>query len=282
MHLLSNEGDLVHIVPASTDANDVAFHPHNPNILAIACGDGAVRMWHTSTQAYMATFKQHRGGMSSIRFTPDCRLLLSSHDKTASIVTLDDKFQLMSSIKLYGHTDRVKDILPLPSSNQCVTCSRDKTIKVWDCETGSCLRTLSKHTSSANSLAMHSNGQHFASGSEDRTVIIWSSETFEVLHRIPFPSSANSLVFGEGDTLYVGVHSHGVTPCNSLTGEVGPWIISGPGSCEGLSLGEFRSLYFTQIKPLPHSLVTPQYLHPSPGLHPHMHCGPCLLNTLCT
>jgi WD40 repeat protein len=238
MHLLSNEGDIVHIVPDSVEAYRVAFHPHYPSILAIACGDGTVRMWHTSTQAYLATFKQHRGGMSSIRFTPDCRLFLSSWDKTASIVTLDAQFQYLSSVKLKGHSGCVNDILPLSSLNKCVTCSGDKTIKVWDYQTGACLRTLTEHTNRVMSLAMHSNGQYFASGSEDRTVIIWSSETFEVLRRFTFPNIVQFVLFSESDTLYAGLYNCGVMSCNALTGEVGHAIIPGTGLIVGLSLSK--------------------------------------------
>jgi hypothetical protein len=88
------------------------------------------------------------------------------------------------------------------------------------------------------SLAMHQNGLYFASGSYDRSVVIWSCETFEVLHHIPFPSMVTSLVFGEGDTLYVGVQGQGVMSCNALTGEIGSVIIPGTVAVRSLSLGK--------------------------------------------
>ncbi len=147
------------------------------------------------------------------------------------------------SVKLKRHTNWVQDIIPFLSSNQCVTCSYDQTIKVWDCETGACLRTLMEHTKWVTSLAMHPNGLYFASGSHDRSVIIWSSETFGVLHRMQIPSLVHSLVFGENDTLYVGVYNQGVMPCNSLTGEVGPVIIPGTDDVPGLSIGKTPVLY---------------------------------------
>ncbi len=280
MHLFTTDGVLVHTVPDSADAYSVALHPHNTNILALGFADGTVHMWDMSTQAYVSEVKQHTDRITSIRFACDCRLFLSSWDKTGSVVTLDAQFQIVSSVKLERHARLVKDILPLPSMNQCVTCGLDNTIKVWDCETGACLRTLTEHTYSVMSLAMHPNGQHFASGSYDRTVIIWSSETFEVVRRITFPSGVLSLVFGESDTLYAGVYRHGVITCNALTGEVGPLIIPGTGNVFALTLG--KTPFCTSQNTPRLTLVTPQYLHPSPGLHPHMHCGPCLHNTLCT
>ncbi len=237
LHLFSTDGVLLYILPETMGACCAAFHPHNTNILAIGYGDGAVCMWDLSTQACMSSFEEHIDLITNLRFTPDCRLFLSSWDNTASIVALDDGFQYLSSVKLEGHTRAVTDILPLLSSNQCVTCSADKTIKVWDCETGTCLRTLTEHTFYVMSLAMHPNKQTFASGSYDRAVIIWSSETFEVLHRMEFPDWVKSVIFAESDTLYAGVCNRGVVSCDALTGEIGAVIIPAAGSCESLSLG---------------------------------------------
>jgi WD40 repeat protein len=252
LHLFSADGVLVHIVPDSTEAYCVAFHPRNTNILAMGYLDGTVRLWNVLLQAYVSSIRQHYRQIPNIRFTSDCRLFMSSYDNDASIATLDDQFQIVSSVNLEGHTDLVNDIIPLPDTSQCVTCSDDDNIKVWDCETGACLRTLTQHTDCVTSLAMHPNGQHVASGSYDRSVIIWSSETFAVLHHIPFPSWAQSLVFGESDTLYVGVHDHGLMSCNALTGETGRVIVSAILSVGCLALGKSH-FCSPQYTPLTHT-----------------------------
>ncbi len=192
-------------------------------------------MWSLSTQTYVSSFKEHAYGITNIRWESDCRLFLSSWDHTASIITLDEHFQYVLLIKFEGHTFFVNDILPLPPK-QCVTCSRDRTIKVWDCETGACLRTLTEHTQEVLSLAMHTNRRCFASGSWDQSVLIWSSETFEVLHHMQFPSSVHSLLFVEDDAVYVGVYEHGVMSCSVLTGEIGRMIIPVTGRIADLSL----------------------------------------------
>jgi WD40 repeat protein len=238
LHLFTIDSVLVHIVSDSTEASCVDFHPRNTNVVAIGYDDGTVRMWDISTQVYVSSFKEHISIITDIRFAPDCRLFLSSEDKTASIVRLDAQYQISSSVKLEGHTRCVLVTVPFPFSNNCITCSDDSTVKVWDCENGMCLRTLTEHTHDVSALAMHPKGKYFASASHDRTVVIWSSETFEVLRRIFFPSSVNSLVFDERDTLYAGVYDHGVMSCNGLTGKVGPVIIPGTGSIRSLSLGK--------------------------------------------
>ncbi len=99
LHLFSHEGVLVHIVPDSTDAKCVAFHPRYTNILAIGYGSGTVRIWDVSLRAYLSVLKAHTRQITSIRVTPDDRLFLSSWDKTASAITLDDQFECV-----LGHT----------------------------------------------------------------------------------------------------------------------------------------------------------------------------------
>jgi WD40 repeat protein len=252
LHLLSTDGVLVHIVPDSTRADCVAFHPRNTNILAIGCEDGAMRIWDVYAQELVFSFEPHANGITSIRFAPDCRLFLSSWDKTASIVTLDDQFHTVSSVKLKGHTRCVNDILALHSSDMCITCSNDDSVKVWDCGTGTCLRTLTEHRGDVMSLVMHPNGQCFASGSYDHSVIIWSCETFEVLYRIRVPYRVDSLVFHENHTLYVGVCEHGVISMKALTGEAGPVIIQGTGSVRSISFSK-TPLCSPQTTPLTHT-----------------------------
>ncbi len=187
LHLLAHDGTLIQILPDSKNANCVAFHPHNPDLIAVGFKDGSVRFWNVPAQAQVASFKEHTDCISSIRFGSDVRLFLSSWDNSASIITLDDHFNVASKTCLLGHTKWVNDILPLPSSSQCVTGSTDQTSKVWDCQTGQCLRTLTEHSNVVSALGLHPAGRLFASGSPDGSVAIWSCESFQLQHRVWFP-----------------------------------------------------------------------------------------------
>jgi WD40 repeat protein len=153
----------------------------------------------------------------------------------------------VSSIKLEGHLCWIKDILPLLS-----LCSSDETIKVWDCQTGACLRTLNEHTNWVTSLAMHPTRKQFASGSQDHSVIIWSSETSRgsAPHSVS-QRSANDRVW-QKYTLYAGIF-HNVMPCNAPTGEVGLVLIPGAGYCESLSFRKTPLCIAPSRTNLPHS-----------------------------
>jgi WD40 repeat protein len=52
--------------------------------------------------------------------------------------------------------------------------SDDKTIKLWDVETGKEIRTLTGHNSYVNSVSFSSDGKTLASGSSDGTIKLWN------------------------------------------------------------------------------------------------------------
>ncbi len=227
----AHTGGVVYDVPDAHSVSSLDFHPHCSGILVYSSTRGSVIICDVERQVQLSTVKEHTYGLYRSLFSTDGRLFMASADKTASIVTLDHQFQVTSRIILQGHTSTVKDILPL-TSYQCVTCSFDTTLKVWDCQTGECLRTLHQDLGSVEALALHPSANCFASGSAKEYVLIWSIKTFEILHCIKFPQKINSLVFDEDALLCVGVRIHGVMSCNALTGELGSVIIPESGvSC---------------------------------------------------
>ncbi|ONH68843.1 Nuclear distribution protein PAC1 [Cyberlindnera fabianii] len=54
---------------------------------------------------------------------------------------------------LIGHKSWVKDLAFHPNGKILVSCSDDKSIKLWDLETGDCVRTLTGHDGFINSIA---------------------------------------------------------------------------------------------------------------------------------
>ena len=71
--------------------------------------------------------------------------------------------------------------------------SEDKTLKLWDAETGACLRTFAGHTGSVNACAYSADGRRLVSGSDDNTVKVWDAETgacLMTLHNLPEGATA--------------------------------------------------------------------------------------------
>jgi len=57
------------------------------------------------------------------------------------------------------------------SGNIVVSGSTDRTLRVWNADSGECIHVLQGHTSTVRCLAMH--GDNVVSGSRDGTLRVW-------------------------------------------------------------------------------------------------------------
>ena len=93
-----------------------------------------------------------------------------------------DKGKLLSwpapPLEWVGHTGAVYCTSYSPNGCYIVTGSMDRTIRIWDAETGSVVvGPVEGHTDDVRSVAYSPNGRHITSGSKDRTIRIWDAET---------------------------------------------------------------------------------------------------------
>ena len=51
--------------------------------------------------------------------------------------------------------------------------SYDKTIRVWNFESGECLKVLKGHTGGVTSLCISPSNGYLCSGSDDKSIIVW-------------------------------------------------------------------------------------------------------------
>jgi WD40 repeat protein len=83
----------------------------------------------------------------------------------------------LSRMTLLGHGGWVASIAMSPDGNRIISGSGDKTIKVWDAETGDELMTLRGHKEGVTSVAFSPDGKRMVSGSGDKTIKIWDAAT---------------------------------------------------------------------------------------------------------
>jgi WD40 repeat protein len=77
---------------------------------------------------------------------------------------------------LEGHSLGVLSVVYSPDGTKIISGSVDKTIKIWDANTGICLQTLEGHSSNVYSVAYSPDDKRIVSGSADKTVKIWGVE----------------------------------------------------------------------------------------------------------
>ncbi len=89
---------------------------------------------------------------------------------------------------LTGHEHYAIGVAISPDNQTLVSCSYDKTIKLWHLENGHLLGTLKGHQRWVSAIAISPNGQILASASLDNTVKLWHIGSGELLREIPTPS----------------------------------------------------------------------------------------------
>jgi len=77
------------------------------------------------------------------------------------------------------HSMGIEAIAYSPDGAYLASGSSDKTIKIWEVETGRLLRTLTGHTDDVYSVSYSPDGKYLASGSDDKTVKLWEVATGE-------------------------------------------------------------------------------------------------------
>ena len=78
--------------------------------------------------------------------------------------------------RLEGHTGTVNSLQVTYDSRYAISCSSDKTLRVWELETGRCVRTLKGHKANVFSVSLTLDGRYALSRSEDNTDRVWNLE----------------------------------------------------------------------------------------------------------
>ncbi len=78
---------------------------------------------------------------------------------------------------LEGHSGWICAVRVTSDGGRIVSGSKDRTLRVWDVESGVCLRTLEGHSGDVLSLDLTPDGRCAVSGSEDHTLRVWDMES---------------------------------------------------------------------------------------------------------
>jgi len=142
------------------------------DFVAVACGDGSIRLLDLVLFNEIKNISAHENGVSAVSWHPTKPVLVSG-----------GKDALM---KCWNIKDDYAEVLSLPAHNFaiysvafhgsiCATASRDKTIKIWDSASFEPLQKLDVksggHSHSVNKVLWM--GQKLVSCGDDRQVIVW-------------------------------------------------------------------------------------------------------------
>jgi WD40 repeat protein len=163
-------------------------------------GDGVIHLWDLERQALEASLSQHQDWVSGLILSADGNTLISSsYDKKICLWDLKSD-RLLNT--LVGHTESVNTIAV--TSDWQTLLSADRGIRIWDLARGEWVKTLTMNES-VNCLAIDSENNFFASGSEDGKLVVWSLETLEQVCTMRHDWGVSAIGFsGDGEWLGSG------------------------------------------------------------------------------
>lgn len=157
---------------------DAAFDSSG-RFLAVSGGmpgeKGGVLLLDWSSRRVLARWEQAQDLITSIAWTHSGgKLATACHDQSVRVFDATDG-KLQSPTSLSGHTRAVFAVAFSPDDKLLVSTGADRTLKVWNTDTGKLERTLAHHTDAVHTLAFRPQhaGNHCASGGADQTVRIW-------------------------------------------------------------------------------------------------------------
>ncbi|SCO92738.1 related to RSA4-WD-repeat protein required for maturation and efficient intra-nuclear transport [Fusarium oxysporum] len=104
-------------------------------------------------------------------------------------------------LTLEGHSSPVNSVMFSHDSTKMASASYDKTVRIWDAETGDCERLLEGHSGRVISVVFSHDSAKLASASHDKTVRIWNVKTGDCEQVLEGHSDrVNSVVFSRDST----------------------------------------------------------------------------------
>lgn len=245
---LSQTWELNNLKGHDNAVTSFSISPNN-QILASGSYDDTIKLWNINTGKKICTITGHSDSIYSVSFSFDGKILASASSNSSvpfdndflrnddnsikiwdsntcqEIMTLtghekDDAFSsaVVNSVSFNPHNNH--NNVPILASG-----STDKTIKLWNTQTGEVICTLTGHNDSVHSVNFSPDGKMLVSGSSDRTIKLWNTQNLENCQSIQqgvrtlngHNESVNSVSFSlDGKMLVSGSGQLGGSKSNSI------------------------------------------------------------------
>jgi WD40 repeat protein/DNA-binding SARP family transcriptional activator len=179
----------------------VSFCPRRPagdlpvRALLVSGGDDqTLRMWDAQSGELLGSLTGHTAAIISLAWSADGAWLISgSDDQSVRVWDLaaawaGDASRAQTIRILHGHFGTVRSLAvhPHPEASQALLASGsyDKTVRLWDLQSGHMLAILRGHSKWLQALVFAPNGQLLVAGSDGQNVRVWDGRTGRVLHTL--------------------------------------------------------------------------------------------------
>ncbi|KAK0404625.1 hypothetical protein QR680_017545 [Steinernema hermaphroditum] len=149
----------------------VQFNNVDPHLMASGSDDSKVKLWNVSTERSVATIDA-RVNVCCVYFSPTSRynLVFGCADHCVHLYDIRHPTKAVNVFR--GHRKAVSYV-KYCNEREVVSASTDSNLRVWDVNSGKCLRTMKGHTNEKNFVGLATDGNHIVCGSENNQLYLY-------------------------------------------------------------------------------------------------------------
>ncbi|KAJ3359782.1 hypothetical protein GGF32_009017 [Allomyces javanicus] len=144
---------------------------HNSNVAVVGGSEGTARAINLTNGNLLASFSAHSSSIESITFSR--ALPIAALASTDNNITLFDVTRMAARATL-RHEDAVIKAQWTADGLHLVSCSADRTVRVWDARTGAQLHRWMGHQEPILAMDMTVNGETVVTGGDDGVCLVFS------------------------------------------------------------------------------------------------------------
>ena len=185
----------------------IAFSNDNTKVVS-GSDDKTARVWDLGDAKFpeLARFVEHTGSVTAVAFKSDgLQVVSGSADMSVKLWAVADTKLVMN---FAGHTGPIVAVA-MPSTNQPVSASRDKTIRFWNAANGLATRTLTE-AAAVTTMTISRDSARLAVAIADKSVKVYQPTNGSLLLTLKgFVANAHALAFSlDNKRLVSGMADH--------------------------------------------------------------------------
>ncbi|MBC8044482.1 MAG: hypothetical protein IAF08_13670 [Rhizobacter sp.] len=150
---------------------------HDGRYIATGSSDRLVKILDARSLEVVNTIEGHGDTVFAVRFSANDQCFATAGKDARVRLWNMDGYKLKPLVKVTAHTFSINAIAFLDCSKELITVSQDKTIKLWDVASMTCLETIDRtyggHAFTVNSVAISPDEKRVLTASDDKTVKLW-------------------------------------------------------------------------------------------------------------
>lgn len=151
-----------------------------------------IGIWDARTGKLKQSFTDDGGEINALAIFGDTLFATGSRDGNICLRSIDGK-----SLKtmFVGHTRQVRNLAFTHDGRRLVSCSWDRTVRIWSVEDGTCMKVLGPHGGIVHAITISPDNQTVASGSNDGVIRLWHIASGQEMLSIPTEGPIRAIAF---------------------------------------------------------------------------------------